>query len=74
MTYALGRGPERSDKCTVNDVAARMEQDGYRFSDLVLGIVSSDAFQKRRGKDRGADAAPPKDAAPQQARAGVEER
>jgi hypothetical protein len=62
----------------VNDIARRMEQDGYRFSDLVLGIVSSDAFQKRRGRDRGADAVPlktePKPPAPQQARAAVEER
>jgi len=81
MTYALGRGPERSDKCTINDVAARMEKDGYRFSDLILGIVGSDAFQMRRGKDRGADVAPLKQAsqeasqpAPQQARASTVER
>jgi hypothetical protein len=81
MTYALGRGPERSDKCTINDVAARMEKDGYRFSDLILGIVGSDAFQMRRGKDRGAYVAPLKQAsqdvsqsAPQQARASTAER
>ena len=58
MTYALGRGIERFDKCTVNDVAARMEAGGYRFSDLVVGIVSSDAFQMRRGKDAAGKDAP----------------
>src|SRR5437867_2973545 len=69
MTYALGRGLERYDKCTVNEIAARMGQNGYRFSDLTVGIVMSDAFQMRRGK--ATDVVPP---APQQARASVEER
>jgi hypothetical protein len=50
MTYALGRGLARADKCTVKDVCERIEKDKYRFSSLVMGIVTSDAFQKRRGK------------------------
>jgi hypothetical protein len=50
MTYALGRGLENYDRCTVKEIAAVVAKDGYRFSTLVNEIVSSDAFQKRRAK------------------------
>ncbi len=50
LTYSLGRGIEYSDKCAVADVVKAMEQDGHRFSSLVLAVVRSDPFQKRRGK------------------------
>jgi hypothetical protein len=50
LTYALGRGPLPSDKCTIDQIAAGLEKDRYRFSRLVLGIVRSEPFQKRRGK------------------------
>jgi hypothetical protein len=58
MTYALGRGLGRADKCTVRDVCERVEKSDYRFSSLVMGIVTSDAFEKRRGKDSGPATAP----------------
>ncbi len=48
LTYALGRGIEYSDRCTVDDVARAAEEQDYKFSSLVLAIVESDAFQKRR--------------------------
>ncbi len=50
LTYALGRGVEYSDRCTVKDIVAAVEEHDYRFSSLILAIVQSDAFQKRRGK------------------------
>jgi hypothetical protein len=49
LTYGLGRGVEYSDKCTVADIAKSMRENDHRFSSLVLAIVHSDAFQKRRG-------------------------
>jgi len=49
MTYALGRGLERSDRQTVRVVADRVAAADYRFSSLVLEIVKSPQFQMRRG-------------------------
>jgi hypothetical protein len=48
LTYALGRGIEPYDRCTVEDICAAVKQNNYRFSAMLLGIVKSDAFQKRR--------------------------
>jgi hypothetical protein len=53
LTYALGRGLERTDRCFVDDITKTLAQNNYRFSVLVLEIVKSDPFQLRRGK-RGA--------------------
>jgi hypothetical protein len=49
LTYALGRGMERYDKCTIDAVARNVAKEHYKFSSLVLEIVKSEAFQKRRG-------------------------
>jgi hypothetical protein len=48
LTYGLGRGVEYSDRCTVDDVARAVAQHDYRFSSLILAVVESDAFGKRR--------------------------
>ncbi len=53
LTYALGRGMERSDKCTIDEVARNVAREQYQFTSLVLEIVKSDAFQKRRGMKQG---------------------
>jgi hypothetical protein len=50
LTFALSRGLEYIDRCAVDDIAASLKKDDYRFSRLVLGIVQSDPFQKRKGK------------------------
>jgi hypothetical protein len=50
LTYALGRGIEEYDRCTVKDITREVEKSEYRFSGLVMGIVKSDAFMKRRSK------------------------
>jgi mono/diheme cytochrome c family protein len=50
LTYALGRGVEYSDRCTVQDIATAVKQNDHKFASMILAIVESDAFQKRRGK------------------------
>jgi mono/diheme cytochrome c family protein len=50
LTYALGRGLELYDKCTLDDLCSEMQRHQDRFSSLVLAIVKSDAFQMRRGR------------------------
>ncbi len=49
MTYALGRGVERYDRPAVQSILAGLRAGDYRFSSLILGIVKSMPFQKRRG-------------------------
>jgi hypothetical protein len=48
LTYALGRGIEFEDQCTVTGISSAVAKQGNKFSALVLEIVRSDAFQKRR--------------------------
>ena len=48
LTYALGRGLEYYDVETVDQIVARLEQQDGRFSALLMGIVESAPFQKRR--------------------------
>jgi hypothetical protein len=48
LTYSLGRGLEFYDQCTVKDIEAAVRKDQYKFSSLVMAIVKSYAFQKRR--------------------------
>jgi hypothetical protein len=50
LTYALGRGAQRSDRCFIEEIAKSTAKQDHRFSTLVLEIVKSDPFQKRRGK------------------------
>jgi uncharacterized protein DUF1592/uncharacterized protein DUF1588/uncharacterized protein DUF1587/uncharacterized protein DUF1585/uncharacterized protein DUF1595 len=45
MTYALGRGVEDGDMPAVRAIVRGAEPSQYRFSSIVIGIVSSDAFQ-----------------------------
>jgi hypothetical protein len=50
LVYALGRGLEPFDRCTVEDVTATMKAGGNRFSTLVSAVVKSVPFQQRRGE------------------------
>ena len=50
LTFGLGRGLEYYDKCAVDEVVKRTTAGGDRFSALVLAVVQSDPFQKRKGK------------------------
>jgi len=47
LTYALGRGLEPADYCTVEEVRSRLAGDGWRMRSAVLGVVESRAFQHR---------------------------
>jgi mono/diheme cytochrome c family protein len=49
LTYALGRGLEYYDRCAVDDLVKAMKKSEDRFSTLMIGVVQSDPFQKRRG-------------------------
>jgi hypothetical protein len=45
LTYGLGRGVEHEDMPLVRSIVRNAAARNYKFSDLVLGIVSSPAFQ-----------------------------
>ena len=48
LTYALGRGVEYDDKCTVVAISHAAAKKGNKFSAVVFEIVKSDLFQKAR--------------------------
>jgi hypothetical protein len=50
LTYGLGRGLEYYDKCAVDEIVAKLKQNEYKFSSLVIAVVQSDPFQMRRAK------------------------
>lgn len=47
LTYALGRGLERHDRPEVDRITAQLAANGYRFSTLLMEIVTSSPFQGR---------------------------
>ena len=47
LTYALGRGLTPADQSTVRRIAGDVAAHDYRFSSLVLGVVSSPQFRLR---------------------------
>jgi hypothetical protein len=47
LTYALGRGLDYADMPAVRTIVASASRDQYRFSAIVLGIISSAPFQMR---------------------------
>lgn len=48
LTYALGRGTERYDRKAISQICAAVNADGDRFSRLILEVVKSEPFQRRR--------------------------
>ena len=48
LTYALGRGLEHYDVHTVDQIVERLEREDGRFSALLMGVIESAPFQKRR--------------------------
>jgi mono/diheme cytochrome c family protein len=50
LTYALGRGLEFYDKAAIQQISGNVASKENRFSALVVEIVKSDPFRKRRGK------------------------
>ncbi len=47
MTFGVGRGMEYYDMPAIRDIVEEAEDDNYRFSTLVLGVVKSPQFLKR---------------------------
>jgi hypothetical protein len=58
FVYALGRGLEPTDLEAVDRVVDRLEREGGRFSALLLGIIESAPFQKRRNTAAVAEGGP----------------
>lgn len=50
MTYALGRGMTTNDQCVLDELVKSVSKQDYRFSAIILNIVESDSFLKRRGE------------------------
>jgi hypothetical protein len=52
LTYALGRGLEYTDVHTVDQIVSQLVETGGKPSALLLGIIESAPFQKRRSMDQ----------------------
>ncbi|VTR96898.1 DUF1592 domain-containing protein [Tuwongella immobilis] len=50
LTFSLGRGLEFYDKCALDEIVTKLKAEDDRFAALVMGIVQSEPFQKRRNK------------------------
>jgi hypothetical protein len=53
LTYALGRGVELRDRAAVRRIVDRVQANGYRMQELILGVVESEPFRKRRSERAG---------------------
>ena len=49
LGYALGRGLEDFDICAVDEICAAVENDGDRFSSVIVNLVKCYPFQHARG-------------------------
>ena len=47
LTYALGRGLELNDRCTVEEIRRKLVEQDYRISTIIVGIIESPQFQHR---------------------------
>jgi cytochrome c553 len=47
MTYAVGRHVEHRDMPAVRQIVRTAATNGYRFEDIVMGVVNSAAFRRR---------------------------
>ena len=50
LIYALGRGLEYYDECTLDKIVSELRDKEYRFAALVIAICESDPFRKRFGE------------------------
>ena len=48
LTYALGRGLEYYDRAATDQIVHQLDQNGDKFSALMLGVVNSVPFQEMR--------------------------
>jgi mono/diheme cytochrome c family protein len=52
MIYGLGRGLQHFDMPVVRDIVRKAEKQNYRFSALIMGVVTSTPFQMRVAGDQ----------------------
>ncbi|MGH9333904.1 MAG: DUF1592 domain-containing protein, partial [Vicinamibacteria bacterium] len=50
MAFALGRRVEYYDQPTIRAIAKKAAENNYRVSSFILGVVTSDAFQRKRAE------------------------
>ncbi|HET6961940.1 MAG TPA: DUF1592 domain-containing protein [Terriglobia bacterium] len=50
LTYSLGRGLEKYDRKTIDEIGRKLSASGYQFQILISEIVQSLPFQSRRGE------------------------
>ena len=50
LSYAIGRPLEYFDQPTIRGITVAAEPNGYKVTDLILGVVKSDAFQMRQAQ------------------------
>ena len=48
LTYALGRRVTPEDQPTIRNIVEKSKKDNHRISSLILGIVLSDEFRKKK--------------------------
>ena len=47
ITYALGRGLQRADRCDVDKILSHTKPNRYTIKEIVLQIIQSDPFLQR---------------------------
>ena len=50
LAFAIGRRVEHFDQPAIRTIARGAEANDYRMASFVLGVVGSDAFQRKRGQ------------------------
>ncbi len=53
LIYALGRGLQYYDECTVDAIMKKANESNNRISEIVFAIVESEPFLQRRGEPKG---------------------
>ncbi len=46
LTYSLGRGMETEDMPLLRQVTAKAAEDDFRFSSVILAVITSPAFTR----------------------------
>ena len=50
LTFAIGRRVEHFDQPTIRAITRAAEANDYRMASFVMGVVGSDAFQRKQGQ------------------------
>ena len=53
LTYALGREPGKPDQPYIDEIVADLEAADMTLEGLLVAVVTSDVFRKRRGEEQG---------------------